>query len=69
MREKNAPFRLNAPIKVLFTETDRWFVRIDTPDAGPLPSSSAFQRFFRPAKPPGLGEKVTSRPSDPRQVD
>jgi len=69
VREKNAPFSWMTPIKVLFTEIDRSFVRIGTPNAGPLPSSSASQRLLPPTKPLGLGEKVSSRFSDPRQVD
>jgi len=69
VREKNAPFSWMTPIKVLFTETDRCFVRISTPNASPLPSSSASQRFLPSTKPLGLGEKVSSRFSDPRQVE
>jgi hypothetical protein len=68
VREKNPPFSSDALIKVLFTETDRSFVRVSTPNAGPLPTSSAFARFF-PDKPVVLDEKVTSRRSDPRQVE
>jgi hypothetical protein len=67
VREKNEPFSREAPIKVLFTEADRSFVRISTPNTGPLPSSSASDLFFSPSKPLGLGEKASSRFSDPRQ--
>ena len=69
MREKNAPFSWLDPIKVLFTETDRSFVRMSTPDAGPLPKSSRYQRLLQSNKPMGLGEKVSSRFSDPRQAE
>jgi hypothetical protein len=67
VREKNAPFSQVSPIKVLFAETDRSFVRISTTDVGPLPNSSAFLRPWPfPDKPLGLGEKISSRFSDPK---
>jgi hypothetical protein len=66
-RDKSVPFSGLAPIKVLFTETDRSFVRIDTTNVGPLPNSSSFVSLlpFRD-KPLGPGEKVLSRSSDPK---
>jgi hypothetical protein len=69
VREKNPSFSFTSPIKILFTEADRSFVRMSMPDAGLLPSRSAFQRFFPSTKPLVLGEKLSSRSSGPRQVE
>ena len=70
VREQSVPFSGHTPIKVLFTEIDLSFVRIDTPNVGPLPnsSSSSFEilLLFR-SKPLGPGEKVSSRSSDPKR--
>jgi hypothetical protein len=65
LREKSGPFSGQTPIKVLFTETDRSFVRIDTTNVGPLPNYSSFEsRWPFRSKPLGPGEKVSSRSSD-----
>jgi hypothetical protein len=66
LRDKSVPFSWLNPIRVLFTETDRSFVRIDTTNVGPLPNSSSFEpRLPFRSKPLGPGEKVMSRSSDP----
>ncbi len=68
VREQNDPFSGHTPIKVLFTEIDRSFVRIDTTNVGSLPnsSSSSFESLLLVRnKPVAPGEKVSSRSSGP----
>jgi hypothetical protein len=68
LREKDDPFF--SRIKVLFTEAERSFVRIGTPGVGPLPDSSSWPLLFGGPfgiERLGLGEKVSSRSSDPKR--
>ncbi len=67
VREKGDLFSVDTTIKVLFTESDRSFVRIGEPNVGPLPISSSFESLqpFR-SKPLGPGEKFSSRSSEPK---
>ena len=62
VREKN---QLSSRIKVLFTEPERCFVRISTPEIGVLPDSvpRPFNWILRP-EPLVVGEKISSRASD-----
>ena len=63
VREKN---QLSSRIKVLFTEPERCFVRISTPEIGVLPVSvpRPFNWMMLRPEPIVVGEKISSRASD-----
>jgi hypothetical protein len=56
-------------IRVLFTETDHCIVRISTPEVGALPDSSSelFAKMMGRPQPIVVGERLSSRPSDPEK--
>jgi hypothetical protein len=63
VREKN---QLSSRIKVLFTEPERCFVRISTPEIGVLPDSvpRPFKLMMLRPAPLVVGESISSRASD-----
>jgi hypothetical protein len=63
VREKN---QLSSRMKVLFTEPERCFVRISTPEIGvlPVPVPRPFNLMMLRPEPLVVGEKISSRTSD-----